>query len=338
LNDEVSVKFALGTFSIAGAPPFPGLVVDEKVLAIRSLSLYADVVGGRISGDGSMLEILEDWQHNLVVLQHAAAALIGGSLSGFWQETAVPVSGLHLHAPIQQPRQILMTRANYREHVVEMLSAFDRAAGETPEEKRANIVAMVNDNADHGDPFMFVKLPTCVAGPNDTVELPPTSKQPDWELELAIVIGKPARSITAAEAEHHIAGYCIVNDLSNRDLTMRDYLGAFGRDWVAAKCSPGFLPMGPYLVPSKFISAPNALELKLWHNGKIMQDASTDDLLHGVRELVAYASRHIQLLPGDIISTGSPDGNGLQHGVFLQPGDVVEGEITGLGRQRIKFR
>ena len=150
------------------------------------------------------------------------------------------------------------------------------------------------------------------------------------------MIGKPARHIAKENALDYVAGYCIANDLSARDLLVRDEFGP-AQDWLSAKCPPKFMPMGPYLVPAEFVENPNDIQLTLEHNGKVMQNDSTRDMIHDVQTLVTYAASVVPLEPGDIISTGSPSGNGMEFGVFLQDGDVVEGRIEGLGVQRNTF-
>jgi 2-keto-4-pentenoate hydratase/2-oxohepta-3-ene-1,7-dioic acid hydratase in catechol pathway len=163
------------------------------------------------------------------------------------------------------------------------------------------------------------------------------TEKADWEVELAVVMGRPARNIGKSEVLDHVAGYCIANDLSARDLLVRDEFGP-AQDWLAAKCAPQFMPMGPYLVPTEFVADPNDLSLVLKHNGIVRQSECSSDMIHDVQTIISYASRLVQLMPGDVISTGSPSGNGMEFGIFLQDGDVVEASIEGLGMQRNVFR
>jgi 2,4-didehydro-3-deoxy-L-rhamnonate hydrolase len=174
-----------------------------------------------------------------------------------------------------------------------------------------------------------------IGGPFDEVVLPGYSDQHDWELELAAVIGRRAFRIGRDEALDHVAGYTIVNDLTTRDLVFRRDMPEIGTDWFRAKNAPGFLPTGPFLVPSGFVD-PGDLRVTLTLNGETMQDESTQDMIFDVAALVAAASRTVPLLPGDLVLTGSPAGNGIHHGRLLRDGDVMAGTITGLGTQRVR--
>jgi 2-keto-4-pentenoate hydratase/2-oxohepta-3-ene-1,7-dioic acid hydratase in catechol pathway len=330
------VRFALGTFSVAGSAPFAGLVIDEKVIALRALNTYADVLGGRVYGADTVLGVLEDWERNLPLLRRGAQAYASGPLSAKLQALAVPAAQLRIHAPVENPRQILMARANYRSHVVDLLSAHGGGEGETLEERKASVGRMMDKLAAEGDPFAFIKLQSAVTGPFDDITVPTTTQKLDWELELAVVIGRRAFRVDRKDALDYVAGYCNANDLSARDILFRDDLGP-GQDWTSSKCQPGFMPMGPYLVPADFVPNPHGLQVLLKRNGKVMQNEQTSDMLHDIPRMIEFFSRHVELLPGDIISTGSPNGNGMQVGVFIAPGDVIEASVTGLGTMRNTF-
>src|SRR5690606_14410687 len=144
------------------------------------------------------------------------------------------------------------------------------------------------------------------------------------------------RRVSRAEALDYVAGYVVVNDITLRERVMRrpGDMREMGMDWVASKCAPTFLPMGPYLVPAAFVGDPQRLQVTLKLTGEVMQDESTADMIFDVARLIEALSQHCVLLPGDLICTGSPAGNGVHYGRFLQPGDVLEGSITGLGTQR----
>ena len=152
---------------------------------------------------------------------------------------------------------------------------------------------------------------------------------------MAVVIGAPARHVNKADAMKYVAGYTIANDISNRDwVWAKGDLKALGTDWLTAKSCPTYLPVGPYMVPASQVADPQQLQVQLKLNGQTMQDESTSDMIFGVARLIEHISSIVQLWPGDLICTGSPAGNGTHYGRFLQPGDVVEGTITGLGTQR----
>jgi len=314
--------YALGVFRHLAAPPgseFTGLVRGGLV---RDLSGFGTV--------NDLLRYWDDAQHRLDELAAAPDA-------GDWTDLA----DLDVRCPVS-PGQILQAGANYRKHVVDIVLAERRANESTtghnadlPEaEVRQWAEAMMDERARTGTPYVFAGLPGALTGPYDEVVLPERGERHDWELELAAVIGKPARNLTRENALDHVAGYTICNDITTRSLVYRDDLKAIGSDWFAAKNAPTFLPTGPYLVPAKFVGDPGGLRVTLRHNGVTRQDESTADLLFDLPALLVYASAVTELRPGDLLLTGSPAGNGAHWGVFLAEGDLIEGEITGLGGQR----
>jgi 2-keto-4-pentenoate hydratase/2-oxohepta-3-ene-1,7-dioic acid hydratase in catechol pathway len=192
----------------------------------------------------------------------------------------------------------------------------------------------MDERAKNALPYCFLKLPSCVVGPEDAVVLPRNVEKPDWELELGVVIGRRSRHVTAAEAMDHVAGYAVVNDVTAREHIFRRDAGAIGADWLSGKCFPTFLPFGPMIVPKQFVPNPYDLNIRLSVNGKVYQDETTADMMIDIARQIEYLSDRVELLPGDLICTGSPYGNGSAFGVYLQPGDVMEGTITGLGTLR----
>jgi 2-keto-4-pentenoate hydratase/2-oxohepta-3-ene-1,7-dioic acid hydratase in catechol pathway len=193
---------------------------------------------------------------------------------------------------------------------------------------------MMDERARTGAPYVFAGLPSALAGPYDDIALPERGEKHDWELELAAVIGRPARNLTRENALDHVAGYTICNDLTTRDLVYRTDLKAIGSDWFAAKNAPTFLPTGPFVVPARFVKDPADLRITLRHNGIVRQDETTADMLFDLPAILAYITGVTELRPGDLVLTGSPAGNGAHWGVFLAEGDLIEGAITGLGTQR----
>jgi 2,4-diketo-3-deoxy-L-fuconate hydrolase len=297
--------FALGVLSAGDAPPFTALVVDDRARELPE----------------SVTELLSDWGAALPRLRALAAEPDG------WR----PLDGLTVHAPVA-PRQVLQAGANYRTHVIDL--AVKHSSGKPEEQVRAEAAAMMDRRIAEGEPYFFLGLPTVVAGPHDDLVLPAYSEQHDWELELAAVIGKPAFEVDREHALEHVAGYTIVNDVTTRDLVFRRDMPEIGTDWFRAKNAPGFLPTGPWVVPAEFVPEHPTIVLRL--NGDVMQDESTKDMIFDVAALVAAASRTVPLLPGDLVLTGSPAGNGLHHGRLLRAGDVMEGTITALGTQRVR--
>lgn len=182
------------------------------------------------------------------------------------------------------------------------------------------------------EPIVFMKATTCIAGPNDAIELPPGSTKTDWEVELGVVIGKTARRVSEKEALDHVAGYCVVNDVSEREWQLER-----GGTWDKGKGFDGFGPIGPWLVTKDEIPDPQSLALWLDVNGQPRQRGHTGTMVFGVAELVSYVSRCMTLLPGDVIATGTPPGVGMgmkPAPQFLRAGDVVTLGIAGLGEQR----
>ena len=305
--------FALGTFSDGGRV-FPGLVLEES----RVVDVSAQF--------GSTREILERWDS--AVGRLAQLAERGG-------DGALRLDSLRVLPPVR-PSQILQSGANYHKHVVELIvdQGIGREPGQTDEEFRAQAERLMDERAASGEPYIFLGADSALAGPYDDVVLPRRGERHDWELELAAVIGRRARYVGEEHALGHVAGYTIANDLTTRDLVHRPDLGAIGSDWVRGKNAPTFLPTGPWIVPTQFVDDPMSLRITLRLNGETMQDESTADMIFDVARLVSYASSLVELRPGDLLLTGSPAGNGTHYDRFLRAGDVIDAEITGLGRQR----
>ncbi len=212
-----------------------------------------------------------------------------------------------LAAPFQRPSKIVCIGLNYADH------AKETGAPPPPE------------------PVLFFKSTTALCGPNDHLVIPRNSKKTDWEVELALVIGKKASYVSEEEALNYVAGYCLHNDVSEREFQMER-----NGTWDKGKGCDTFAPMGPFLATKDEIKDVNNLRLWLSVNGKTMQDGNTADLIFQIPFLISYVSQFMTLLPGDVISTGTPAGVGLGMNpqVYLKPGDVVEWGIDGLGTAR----
>ena len=180
---------------------------------------------------------------------------------------------------------------------------------------------------------IFANATSAIIGPNDNVEIPKKSVKSDWEVELGVIIGKEAKYISESESQSHIAGYCVINDLSEREFQI-EHSG----QWVKGKSCDTFGPIGPYLVTTDEVPDPQNLKMWLDVNGKRMQDGSTSTMVYGVNFLISYLSQFMSLQPGDIISTGTPPGvgMGMKPQVFLKAGDVMKLGIEGLGEQTQK--
>jgi 2-keto-4-pentenoate hydratase/2-oxohepta-3-ene-1,7-dioic acid hydratase in catechol pathway len=234
-----------------------------------------------------------------------AAALAAGGLS------PIDITGQRIGAPIARPQAVWCIGMNYAAHAEE--------SGSKPPET----------------PVVFFKTPNTVVGPYDDVLIPRDSHKTDWEVELAIVIGKRARYLDSPEdAMNHIAGYTISNDVSEREFQLE----LSGGQWSKGKCCETFNPLGPALIPRDQLD-PGNLRLRSFVNGEARQDSSTADLIFGVAYLVWHLSQYAVLEPGDIINTGTPQGVGLSGRYpYLRDGDVVEVEIEGIGRARQQCR
>lgn len=212
-----------------------------------------------------------------------------------------------LGCPVSRPGKIICIGLNYRKHAIE--SGMD-----IPKE-----------------PVVFFKATSSIIGPNDTIVIPKNSKKTDWEVELAVVIGKRANYINEEDALDYVAGYTLHNDVSEREFQLEK-----GGQWVKGKSCDTFAPLGPYLVTKDEISDPNNLRLWLKVNGNLLQDGNTDDFIFNIQKVVSYLSQFMSLLPGDIISTGTPEGVGVgfKPPIYLKDGDVIELGINGLGSSK----
>lgn len=218
-------------------------------------------------------------------------------------------AGSRLGSPIARPSKIVCIGLNFADHA---------------KESKAAIPA---------EPILFMKSTTSLVGPNDNIVIPKNSHKTDWEVELAVVIGKKAGYVSEADALNYVAGYCLHNDVSEREFQLER-----GGTWDKGKGCDTFAPLGPWLVTPDEIKDVNNLCLWLSVNGKMMQDGTTANFIFRVPFLISYLSQFMTLLPGDVISTGTPAGVGLGFNppVYLKPGDVVELGIDGLGSSKQK--
>jgi 2,4-didehydro-3-deoxy-L-rhamnonate hydrolase len=218
---------------------------------------------------------------------------------------------IHLASPIARPSKIVCIGLNYADHAKETNAQIPK------------------------EPIIFFKSTTALIGPNDDVIIPKNSKKTDWEVELAVVIGKRASYVEESVVSNYVAGYCLHNDLSEREFQIER-----GGQWVKGKSCDTFAPLGPYLATQDEISDVNNLKLWLKVNGQTMQNGNTSNFIFKVPFIISYLSQFMTLLPGDVISTGTPAGVGLGMNpqVYLKPGDVVELGIDGLGtsKQNVK--
>lgn len=291
--------FALARYS-AGVTVRSALVLDDRLYDLAAIAEQApvsDALGARI---GSVDAIVRDWdalEGELIALAAHARTL-----------SLAPVAATPL-APFT-PHRLFGAASNYIEHAEEM----------------ATKLAAKADSA----PYIFLKTPDSVIGPEDTVFLPPESKKVDWEVELGVVIGRAGRRIPVDRAHDHIAGYVVVNDVSARDMTRRTDF-PFSHDWFRGKSFDSFTPMGPWFVPRDCLGDPHDLRLTLSVNDEMMQDGNSGEMIFNAYEQIAYLSTLLTLKPGDVIATGTPAGVGMGRGIFLKHGDHMVAAIEGVG-------
>lgn len=299
---------ALATYDRFGEQR-PALVLGREQFDV------ADAVAARGGGRVPALTrgiwaALQEWEAAGPDIAQLALDLPGLVRSGEVRAlTGAAQSGPTLRAPFM-PIRIFATASNYREHAAEM----------------GTTLAPRSETA----PYVFMKADSSVTGPGAEVRLPNNSQKVDWEVELAVVIGRGGRHISETQALSHVAGYTIINDVSARDLTRRaDYPFTF--DWFRGKSFDTFGPLGPWLVPAACLPDPQNLRLTLAVNGVLMQDDTTASMIFSIAEQIAYVSSIATLRPGDLIATGTPAGVGVGRGTFLRAGDVMTAAIEHIG-------
>ncbi len=307
-------SFGIGTFS-DGNRCFAALVKpDGRVMDLSSR--FRDTH-----------QIFDDWQRNFDALVDLDARA-DAAQHDFAALRSLP--------PLAHPN-MLCAGSNYKTHVAQMLTKnkfnqHNRLPGESDENFFKRNYAFMERRAREGTPFFWTGLHSSLVGANEDVVLPVLGEQPDWELELGVVVGRHQRYASVDEAQGLIAGYVMVNDLGTVDIFRRTDVH-FGYDWIG-KHQPTFKPAGPFIVPAAFIPSIDEIRIELKVNGKPMQDWPANDMIFTPAQYLAYASERVNLVPGDLLIMGSPPGNGAHHGRFLQDGDVIESTVTYLGRQR----
>jgi 2,4-diketo-3-deoxy-L-fuconate hydrolase len=303
----------LGTFTTAWGPAFAGVVAGDRVIPVE------DILGA----PRTVRELLENWDASLSMLASGSSRLRG--------DAGLPLAQLRPLPPVQPAGQLLCAGANYRQHVKELVQA--RLGVGSTDDGVLEAERQIDERARTGNPYVFTAMSSAMTGAYDNVILPRDSREPDWEVELAVVIGRRARHIDVADALSHVAGYAVCNDITLRDRIFRQDMPSIGTDWLAGKCAPTLFPIGPWLTPARQVD-PHDLSLSLRLNDELMQHETTSDMLFGIEQLLAYVTQHVELFPGDVLLTGSPAGNGARYGRYLKPGDLMEAEITGLGQLR----
>ncbi|MEO7403052.1 MAG: fumarylacetoacetate hydrolase family protein [Burkholderiales bacterium] len=284
--------------------PRAGILVGDRVFDVTELT-------GRTHYQ-SMLAILNDWSDAEAIIERAAKSASGGQ----------PLSSISLLAPLASPGAIYCAGANFTDHMEEMAKVMNMAPEPDPHERGLK-------------PWHFVKPARgSIRGPGETIMMPAYSSMIDWEIELAAVIGTPAKDVSEADALDYVAGYTIANDLSARDFVKREGVpdsSPFKWDWVSQKCFDGACPLGPWITPASQFPHPQKVALKLWVGDELMQDSHTSKMIFTLAEQVSHLSSRITLFPGDLILTGTCAGVGMARKRFLKVGETVRLWIEGIG-------
>ncbi len=287
--------------------PRAGLVIGEEVFDAARLTgkaAYATVGG-----------ILADWKTAEGALKKAAA---GAAESRAKRQ---PLAKTKLLAPVPFPSTVFCAGANYVDHAAAMAKKQGMPEPADPHEQGLK-------------PWFFIKAARTIADPGAAIKAAHYAKELDWEIELAAVIGRPAKDVPKEKALNYVAGYTASNDFSARDRGRRPGVEAtsfFKMDWTKHKSFDGSCPLGPWIVPASDIADPQTLGLKLWVNGALKQDSNTGKMLFTLAEQIEQLSINMTLHPGDLILTGTPAGTGAESGEFLEAGDVVRVWIEDIG-------
>jgi 2-keto-4-pentenoate hydratase/2-oxohepta-3-ene-1,7-dioic acid hydratase in catechol pathway len=275
------------------------LVVDGRLFPLD------DLAPDRPDLHAGLFGLLQRWDDVYPALR-ALADVVSPNRGGLSPDDR----SIRVLTPIRYPRAVFCTVFNYYDFAAE--------AGVTPPDKS------------QARPYVCLKLPHTVIGPNETIVLPHTSRNVDWECELGAVIGRPCRNVFMRDALDYVAGYTIVNDISARDIIQRSDWPNFASDWLESKNFDTATPIGPYMVPREYVPDPQQVRLRLTRNGAVQQDGSTAAMIFSLREQIVHISRTMTLLPGDVIATGTPAGVGWKRDIWLQPGDTLALEMPDL--------
>ncbi len=331
--------FKVGTFEMAGRT-FVGLVVDDALVVDLA---QANAAFERETPGAARLVVPEEMKALIArygepgVRDRLAAIARRATARGTRPPYVRELKGVRTRPPIMYPTTILNAAVNYTEHANEMAGrGAQTAPPPKPPESMPGLWARTPGDT-RWNPYLFLKPPAVVIGEGDAIELPPGRDKIDWECELAVVVGRPARRVPVDRAAEVIFGYTLEVDVSDRG-GRGD--GRFGSDWLVGKGHDTFAPMGPFIVPREFVENPQELALKYTLNGQVMQDSNTDRMTHTVYEMVSYASHILTLRPGDVISMGSPAGVGTARAtpLYFKPGDVGVCTYESIGSLRNPVR
>ena len=296
------------TFTLAtvetGRGPRAAILVGDRFVVVASAT-HRDA-------DRTVIGLLEEWETALPRLDALATQA---------HRIGQPMAEARLLAPVLKSGAIFCAGANYADHALEMAI-------------KSGMPAPVDPHTQGLRSWHFIKTQHCITGPGATVVMQPRSQKIDWEAELAVIIGKYARNVSEEHALDYVAGYCIANDLSARDLGVRAPIpesNPFRHDWVAHKNWDGSCPIGPWMTLRRDVANERDLKITLDVNGVNKQTSNSGQMIFNINEQIADLSRNFALRPGDIILTGTPAGVGAGRGEFLKKGDVVNVKIDKLG-------
>jgi 2-keto-4-pentenoate hydratase/2-oxohepta-3-ene-1,7-dioic acid hydratase in catechol pathway len=312
--------------SVAGCHAFPAWLHNGRVLALASAK------EAELCELESVEQLVRNWPRVAPVLRAAcespetlARIATGGTT----------LDACEVRAPVV-PRQVYCTIANYRAQVIEAAAdAEDGPSGAQAAARREAAMTMLDRRCKEGEPYICLKPTSSVSGPFAELPVPSGLSTLDWEVEIGVVIGRRAWRVEVEHALEHVAGYCVVNDITARERVFRQDPPLMGTDWLRSKGGAGWLPVGPWFVPAWSVEDPGSLRSWLRLNGTTMQEGCAGDMVFGIAEQIAYLSRHTRLEPGDMLCTGSPAGFGSHHRRYLGAGDIVEAGVDGLGAQKI---
>ena len=316
-----AVPYKLGMFQQADRT-FVGLVLRD--------SLVVDLSRAGVNAPSTLKDLIARWDNGVA----ARLAKLAADASQQRPAYAVDLPQVKTLPPIPDPQTILMAAVNYQEHAVEMGAESTKAANAAAVDPKVGQGMPGMWERKPGDirhnPYFFPKLRASIIGQGDAIVIPARRDRVDWECELAVVVGKTAKGVTADRAKDYIFGYTMMNDVSDRGGRTD---GRHGTDWLIGKSHDTFGPMGPYVVPREFVPDPQKLGIKFTLSGTVMQDSNTDRMTHNVFELLEFASHIISLQPGDILSSGSPAGVGTARGtpIYMKAGDTSVCTVERIG-------
>ena len=339
IADTPDTPFKLATVEAGGAVRL-AMVLGDQVVDIAGANAHLEEEAGLSATTlpTEMMALIDAYDTASPRLYQIANYMAAGAPADL--PFVFAADAVTFQAPIQYPWNLFSVAANYRLHAEGMAQEedTDAAAGDEAPPRRggfdASVISQIDPDRDA--PVVFAKSARSgIIGTGEPYYIPPGRTRIDWEGEVAVVIGEPARLVTTADALDHVFGYSILYDVSDRGGPPRREISMFpGPNWLEGKSLDRGAPFGPVIVPKEFIDDPANLDITTRVNGEVMQDANTNQLIWDDAHLVSYLSQIMTLYPGDVIATGTPAGTGAERQQFLSPGDVVEIEVEGIGTLR----